>query len=255
MGEDGRRRAEEVRALRLGLDLGLTLIDTAEMYAAGGAEEVVGEAIAGRRDQVFLVSKVLPDNASRRGTVAACERSLARLGTDRLDLYLLHWPGRHRLSDTLAAFAELRAAGKALACGVSNFDLDLLQQAQALAPGGIACNQVLYNLRRRGIERRLLPHCQQSGIWLQAYSPLEQGRIALGGALAAVARRRGVTPAQVALAFACRAPGVTALAKATRPEHVRENAAAASIELAAEDWAELDRAYPAPARDVPLETL
>jgi diketogulonate reductase-like aldo/keto reductase len=256
MGESRARRADEVAALQLGIDLGMTLIDTAEMYADGGAEGVVGEAIAGRRDGLFLVSKVLPYNASRAGTIQAAERSLARLGTDRVDLYLLHWPGSHPLRDTLEAFERLVEQGKILHYGLSNFDVEELEAGERL-PGGsaIGANQVLYNLERRGVERRLLPWCRERGVAVMAYSPLQQGRMHEGGALADVASRHGVTTGQVAIAWTLRLPGVVSIPKAGRPEHVRQNAAAGAIALTPEDLAELDRDYPPPSRDVPLETL
>ncbi len=256
MGESRRSRREEVEALRLGLDLGMTLIDTAEMYADGGAEEVVAEAIAGRRDQVFLVTKVLPGNASRRGTIEACERSLRRLRTDRIDLYLLHWRGRYPLAETLEAFAELVRAGKIRYWGVSNFDTDDMAELTGL-PGGaaVATNQVLYNLSRRGIEYDLLPWCRERRIPIMAYSPIEQGRILGNPALRRVAARHGATPAQVALAWLLRQKDVMVIPKAGRPEHVRENRAALDLELTAEDLAELDRAFPPPTRKVPLEML
>jgi diketogulonate reductase-like aldo/keto reductase len=249
-------RGSEVEALRLGLELGMTLIDTAEMYADGGAEEVVGEAIQRRRDQVFLVSKVLPSNASRRGTVQACERSLRRLRTEFLDHYLLHWPGSHPLRDTLAAFVELREAGKIKSFGVSNFDQQELERALAM-PGGsdIAANQVLYNLSRRGIERNLLPWCEQRRIAVMAYSPLEQARLPDRGAIADVAARHQMTPAQVALAWTLRLPHLVSLPKASRLEHVRANAAARDLILDDEDLAALDRQFAPPTRDVPLEML
>lgn len=255
MGEDPRRRAAEVAALRLGLDLGLSLIDTAEMYADGRAEEVVAEAIAGRRDGVFLVSKVLPQNASREGTLLAAERSLRRLRTDRIDLYLLHWAGEHPLEETLAAFEVLRGAGRILHYGVSNFDLHEMEAGESL-PGGarVAVNQVLYNLERRGIERRLLPWCAARGVAVMAYSPLEQGRLSLRAALRAVAGRRGVPPEAIALAWTLRQPGVMAIPKAGDPEHVRWNAAAADLHLDPAELAEIEAAYPAPTRDLPLET-
>ncbi|MFS8640281.1 MAG: aldo/keto reductase [Symbiobacteriaceae bacterium] len=256
MGASRRSRREEVEALRLGLDLGMTLIDTAEMYADGGAEEVVAEAIAGRRDQVFLVTKVLPGNASRRGTIEACERSLRRLRTDRIDLYLLHWRGRYPLAETLEAFAELVRAGKIRYWGVSNFDTDDMAELTGL-PGGaaVATNQVLYNLSRRGIEYDLLPWCRERRIPIMAYSPIEQGRILGNPALRRVAARHGATPAQVALAWLLRQKDVMVIPKASRPEHVRENRGALDLALTAEDLAELDRAFPPPTRKVPLEML
>jgi diketogulonate reductase-like aldo/keto reductase len=255
MGERPGRRAAEVAALRLGLDLGIGLIDTAEMYGDGGAEEVVGEAIRGRRDDVFVVTKVLPGNASRAGTLRAAERSLRRLRTDRIDLYLLHWAGPHPLAGTLEAFEELRAAGKIRHHGVSNFDLAEMEEAGSL-PGGarIAANQVLYNLERRGIERRLLPWCRERGVVVMAYSPLDQGALARRPALRAVARRHGVSPERVAVAWTIRQAGLVTIPKAARPEHVRDCAAAIHLRLSAEDLAELDRAYPALDRDLPLET-
>lgn len=256
MGVSASTRRDEADALRLGLDLGMELIDTAEMYGNGGAEAVVGDAVEGRRDAVFLVSKVLPENASYEGTLRACERSLKRLRTDRLDLYLLHWAGPHPIERTLEAFLRLQREGKILRYGVSNLDVDEMEQACAAAGGdSIAANQVLYNLARRGIERRLLPWCLDRGIEVMAYSPLEQGRLRARPALEAVARRRGITPAQVALAWTLRNPGVVTIPKAGRPEHVRENAAVAGIVLTTEDLDALDRDYPAPDRDVPLETL
>jgi diketogulonate reductase-like aldo/keto reductase len=256
MGEDARRRRAEVDALKLGLDLGMTLVDTAEMYGEGGAEKVVSEAIEGRRDGVFLVSKVLPENASKAGTIRACERSLARLKTDRLDLYLLHWPGRHPVEDTLDALTRLRAQGKILHHGLSNFDTDEIEEAAALPGGsGIAADQVLYNLGRRGIERRLIPWCRARGVLVMAYSPLEQGRLGSKKALTAVAARHEVSPACVAIAWTIREEGVIAIPKATSPDHVRENARAASLALTPEDLAALDAAFPAPSRDVPLAVL
>jgi diketogulonate reductase-like aldo/keto reductase len=256
VGDDPARRSEEVRALRLGLDLGMNMVDTAEMYGDGRAEELVAEALAGRRDEVFLVSKVLPENASREGTLRACERSLRRLRTDRLDLYLLHWEGPHPLADTVAAFEQLVAEGKVLHYGVSNFDVDRMQELERL-PGGrrTAADQVLYGLPHRGVERNLLPWCQAHGVVLMAYSPLEQGRLEWTGALAEVGARHGVTPAQVALAWVLRHEHVVAVPKAAREEHVRQNAQAAELTLSAEDLADLDRAYPAPPSDVALEML
>ena len=261
MGEDAAARNDEVRALQLGVDLGITLIDTAEMYGEGGAEKVVGAAIAGRRDEITLVSKVYPHNAGRAEVQRACERSLARLGTDRIDLYLLHWRGGVPLAETLEGFEKLRAAGKIVAYGVSNFDTDDMQEA-ARAPGGdaIAANQVMYNLRRRGIEFDLLPWCRQRGIPVMAYSPLEsdrreQQRLFADPALRQVAERYSATPAQIALAWLFAQQGVTAIPKAVQPEHVRANRAALDIVLTAEDLAVLDAAFPAPSRKVSLDIL
>src|SRR5262245_46763140 len=217
MGENRRRRAEEVAALQLGCDLGMTLIDTAEMYADGGAEEIVADAIEGRRDEVFLVSKVLPQNANRYGTVRAAEKSLKRLRTDRIDLYLLHWRERRpRLEETLEGMQALRDAGKILHFGVSNFDVDDLEEFEALPDGtDDATDQVLYNLSRRQIERTVLPWCAAREIVVMGYSPVEQGRLASGGALDAVARRHGVTPACAAIAWTIRSGRVVAIPKAT----------------------------------------
>lgn len=256
MGENDASRRDEVEALRVGLDLGVTLIDTAEMYANGGAERVVAEAIDGRRDAVVLVSKVLPHNASYSGTVRACEESLKRLATDRIDLYLLHWPGDHPLEETLRAFVRLEADGKILHYGLSNFDLDEMRRSERL-PGGprVAVNQVLYNLHRRGIERRLIPWCAERRVAVMAYSPLEQGRLRPHPALRSVAERHGASPAQIALAWTMRHDNVITIPKAARREHVRDNVRAADIVLTEEDLTDLDRAFPAPARDVPLETL
>jgi len=261
MGEDPGARADEVAALRLGLDLGMTLVDTAEMYGEGGAEEVVGEALAGRRDEVFLVSKVYPHNADRAGVRAACERSLHRLQTDRLDLYLLHWRGGVPLAETLDAFARLRDEGKILDFGVSNFDLDDMQEAAALPHGkNIAANQVLYNLARRGIEWDLLPWCRQQGIPVMAYSPLEsnaadQAPLLGRPQLHTVAGRHGVTPAQVAVAWLLRQDGVVTIPKAVQPAHVRANYAALDLapRLTDEDMATLDAGFPPPKRRRPLE--
>jgi diketogulonate reductase-like aldo/keto reductase len=256
MGEDRRQRAAEVAALRLGLDLGLGLIDTAEMYGSGGAEAVVAEAVAGRRDGVFLVSKVLPQNASRQGTIAACERSLKRLATDRIDLYLLHWRGGPALGETLAGLLALQQAGKIRHWGVSNFDAGDMAELDALPGGGaVATNQVLYNLTRRGIEHELLPWCRARRIPIMAYSPVEQGRLLGHKALAAVAGRHGASPAQVALAWLLAQPGVMAIPKAVDPAHVRDNRAALDLGLSPDDLAELDRAFPAPGRPTALEML
>jgi diketogulonate reductase-like aldo/keto reductase len=256
MGERHAARAAEVRALRQGLDLGLTLIDTAEMYGEGGAEEVVGEAISGRRDTVFLVSKVYPHNASAKGTLAACERSLKRLGTDRLDLYLLHWRGSYPLAETVAAFERLQRDGKIRHWGVSNLDADEMNELAAV-PGGGACgtDQVLYNLQRRGIEWDLLPWCRERSMPVMAYSPIEQGRVRTGGVLASLARAHGCTPFQVALAWVLGRPGVLAIPKAAKPEHVDANAGALGIALSAEDLAAIDWEFPPPRRKQPLAML
>jgi diketogulonate reductase-like aldo/keto reductase len=256
MGEDSRKRKDEVAALKLGLDLGMTLIDTAEMYGNGGAEELVAEAVAGRRDQCFIVSKVMPENSTRAGTIAACERSLKRLKTDRIDLYLLHWRGRPRLEETLAGFEALLASGAIRSWGVSNFDVDDMEQLAAL-PGGAACasNQVLYNLRRRGIEAGLLPWCRAHDVPIMAYSPIEQGRLLRDRALTGVAIRHRATPAQIALAWVLRQKDMTVIPKATTLEHVRENRAALDIALTERDLAELNRAFPPPKGKRPLELL
>jgi len=246
MGEDRSRHKEEVAALRLGIELGMTLIDTAEMYAEGGAEEVVCDAIAGRRDSVFLVSKVYPHNASRLGIPQACERSLRRLGTEYIDLYLLHWRGQYPLEETVDAFERLREAGKIGRWGVSNFDLDDMRELDAPA---CATNQVLYNLEQRGIEFDLLPWSQQRRMPVMAYCPIGQGGKMLANAtLKQVAARHDVTPAQVALAWILRQDDVIAIPKAVRPEHVRLNAQAARLQLEAGDLEALDQAFHAPQR-------
>ncbi|MEI9402172.1 aldo/keto reductase [Mesorhizobium argentiipisi] len=256
MGEDRRRRADEVAALKLGLDLGITLIDTAEMYASGGAEEVVAEAIAGRRDETFLVSKVLPSNASRAGVKRACEASLKRLATDRIDLYLLHWPGSVPLSETVEAFEALKSQGKIRHWGVSNFDTDEMENLVSLPAGGdVQTNQVLYNLSRRGLEFDLGPWSRQRLIPLMAYSPVEQGALARNARLEAVAARHNATAAQIALAWVMMQDGVIAIPKAGRQEHVRQNAAALDIALTAEDLADLDRVFPPPTRKRGLEMI
>jgi diketogulonate reductase-like aldo/keto reductase len=253
MGEDAGQRRQEVAALRQGVELGLRLIDTAEMYGEGGAEEVVGEAIAGLREQVFLVSKVYPHNASRRGVAAACERSLQRLKTERIDLYLLHWRGQYPLAETVAAFERLREQGKIGRWGVSNFDLDDLHELAELGVAGCATNQVLYNPQARGIEYDLLPWQQERRMPLMAYCPLGQGgQLLRQPALRQVAEARGVTPAQVALAWALRQPGLIAIPKAVDAAHLRLNAEAAALQLSAADLALIDAAYPAPTRKQPL---
>jgi diketogulonate reductase-like aldo/keto reductase len=256
MGESGRLRKEEVAALKLGLDLGLTLLDTAEMYGNGNAEEIVAEAVEGRRDECFIVSKVLPENSTRAGTIAACERSLKRLKTDRIDLYLLHWRGSPPLAETLEAFLTLQKSGAIRYWGVSNFDVDDMEELSAL-PGGEGCasNQVLYNLRRRGIEVGLLPWCRERSVPIMAYSPIEQGRLLRDRVLTGVAIRHRATPAQIALAWVLRQEDMMVIPKATTLEHVRENRAALDIALTERDLAELDRAFPPPKGPRPLELL
>jgi diketogulonate reductase-like aldo/keto reductase len=256
MAEDPQRRPLEIAALRLGLDLGMSLIDTAEMYADGAAEELVGEAISGRRDEVFLVSKVLPQNATRRGTIVACEQSLKRLNTDRLDLYLLHWRGGVPLEQTLDAFRVLQRTGLIRYWGVSNFDLHDMQELTAL-PGGsdVTTDQVLYNLTRRGIEYDLLPWCRERGLPIMAYSPIEQGRLAHHTVLEAVGAGHAATPAQVALAWLVRQPGIIAIPKASHPDRVVENRAALELHLTEADLAWLEMAFPPPDGPQPLEIL
>ncbi len=239
--------AASVRALRRGLDLGMTHVDTAESYGRGRVEEIVGEAIAGRRDEVFLVSKVLPGNASRRGVVAACERSLKRLRTDYLDCYLLHWPSSHPLAETIAAFEQLVDDGKIRAWGVSNFDEEDLEEAVRLAgPGRVACNQVYYALDQRHVEHYLLPGCEQHGIALVAYSPFSQGGFRSQPVLEEIARARRATPRQVVLRFLVRHPTVFTIPKASRIPHVEENAAGAGVGLEEEDITRIDQAFPPP---------
>ncbi|MBO9536789.1 aldo/keto reductase [Herbaspirillum sp.] len=256
MGESAAHAAAEVKALQAGMELGMTLIDTAEMYADGGAEKIVGKAIAGRRDEVYLVSKVLPHNATKRGTVAACEASLKRLGTDRIDLYLLHWRGSHPLSATVEGMQALVAQGKIGGWGVSNLDSDDIDELLEEDNGNqYLANQVLYNLSRRGIEYDLLPESLERGVPIMAYSPIEQGRILKNAALAAVAQRHGATPAQVALAWVLRRPGVIAIPKASSQEHVRQNRACLDLALSDADLKELDAAFPPPRRKQPLAML
>ena len=243
-------RKAAVAALRRGLDLGLTHIDTAEMYGDGRAEEIVGEAISGRRDEVFLVSKVLPHNASRAGTRAACERSLKRLGTDRLDCYLLHWRGSYPLEETFAAFEALREEGKIRSWGVSNFDTgDLDETLNLVGPGRIACNQVLYHLRERAIEHAVIPWCEKHGVAVTAYSPFGQDDFPEAGStqgrvLAQIAAKHGASPRQVALAFLTRRPQVFAIPKAARAAHAEDNAGALSLRLDEADIAGIDAAFP-----------
>lgn len=251
MESDDHRRA--VAALRAGLDLGMTHIDTAELYGSGRVEQLVAEVIAGRRDEIYLVSKVMPNNATRAGTIRACEQSLSRLRTDHLDCYLLHWPGNHPLEGTIEAFEELRAAGKIRAWGVSNFDVEELSHALSIAgPGKIACNQVLYHLKQRDIEHEVLPWCKANDVAVVGYTPF--GRTAFpppgasGKVLEEIARRRGATTRQVALAFLTRDPILFGIPKASSTDHVRENAGAKVVALDDADIAQLDKAFPLPRR-------
>jgi diketogulonate reductase-like aldo/keto reductase len=256
MAEDVRRRDDEIAALRLGLDVGMTMIDTAEMYADGAAETLVGEAIIGRRDEVFLIDKVLPTNATLTGTIAACERSLRRLQTDRIDLYLLHWRGPVPLEETITAFTTLVSEGRIRHWGVSNFDLSDLVELTGL-PGGTAVemDQVLYNLTHRGIEFDLLPRCREAGLPVMAYSPFERGRMLGHPLLRGVAARRDATPAQVALAWVLQHDGVTAIPQASTPDHAQDVRRALDLRLTADDLAALDRAFPPPGGPQPLDLL
>jgi diketogulonate reductase-like aldo/keto reductase len=255
------RRSDAVGTLRAGLDLGMNHIDTAELYGGGAAEELVGEAIAGRRDEVFLVSKVRPENATRAGTVAACERSLGRLRTDRLDCYLLHWRGPHPLQETIAGLDDLQRAGKIRAWGVSNFDVEDLEEALAIAgPGRIACNQVLYHLRERAVEHAVLPWCERHGVAVVGYSPFGHDRFpgpdsAGGRVLQQVAAAHGATPRQVALRFLVRRPSLLTIPKASRPEHATESAAAGDLRLDERELAAIDAAFPTGAPPAELPAL
>jgi diketogulonate reductase-like aldo/keto reductase len=255
MGEGAGHRAAEIAAIQAGIDHGMTLIDTAEMYADGEAERVVGEAIRSSRERVFLVSKAYPQNASHARLPLACEASLKRLGTDRLDLYLLHWRGRVPLAETVEAMTRLVEAGKILRWGVSNLDTDDMEEL--VEAGGAACatDQILYNLVRRGPEIDLIPWLDRRSIPVMAYSPVERGRLIGAPPLAAVADKHGVSPTQVALAWAIRTPGVIAIPKASSVAHVVENAQAGDLLLDAEDLAALDRAFPRPKVRPPLEMI
>lgn len=254
MGERKAERASEVAAIKLALDLGIRLVDTAEMYGEGGAEEMLSEALAGRRDEIFLVSKVYPHNASRKGVLAACERSLKRLKTDRLDLYLLHWPGSVPIEETIGAFETLVKDGKIRQWGVSNFDAGGTASV-VRAPDGNNCasNQVLYHLGSRGIEWKLLDECRKANVMVMAYSPLGQGPLLRKPALRAIADKHGVAPAAIALAWVLRHPGVITIPKAVKPEHVKANMKALDVELDAEDFKALDAAFPPPRRAEPLD--
>jgi diketogulonate reductase-like aldo/keto reductase len=258
MAERARKRADEIVALQMAVDLGMTVIDTAEMYAGGAAEELVAEALGGRRGDIFLVSKVLPQHATKRGTVSSCEASLRRLQTDHLDLYLLHWRGTVPLDETLEAFNNLKRQGKIRYWGVSNFDVDDMEELVSLTANGdsvIASNQVLYNLTHRGIEYALLPWCRARGIPIVAYSPLGQGQLGRDATVRAIARRLDATAAQVALAWVLRQEGVAAIPKAASFEHVRENRGSLEVALAAEDLEALDQAFPPPSHKKRLEVI
>jgi diketogulonate reductase-like aldo/keto reductase len=259
--EEG-HRPSAVAALRRGIDVGMTHIDTAEMYGAGAAEELVGEAIAGRRNEVFLVSKVLPQNASRSGTRLACEASLTRLDTDRLDCYLLHWRGSYPLEETIAGFDDLQRAGKILSWGVSNFDVPDLEDALMIGgdEGRLACNQVLYHLQQRGIEHAVLPWCETHGVAVTGYSPFGHGRFPDartegGRVLARIAEAYDATPRQVALAFLTRRPLLFTIPKASTPQHAEENAGAGDLELSADEIALIDAAFPRGPRPRALPVL
>jgi diketogulonate reductase-like aldo/keto reductase len=251
-----------IAALRRGLDLGMTHIDCAELYGSGAAEELVGQAIAGRRDEVFLVSKVLPNHASRSGVIAACEASLARLRTDRLDCYLLHWPGAYPLQETLAGFAELQRQGRILSWGVSNFDVSDLEEVRSIAgEGHPSCNQVLYHLKQRAIENAVLPWCERHGVAVVGYSPfghkgdLPSHRTARGRVLAEIAAAHGATLRQVALAFLVRRPPLFTIPKASSPDHTAENAAAGQLRLSEDEIARIDQAFPLDRHDRALPVL
>jgi diketogulonate reductase-like aldo/keto reductase len=247
MGEERRRATDEEAALKLGIELGMTLIDTAEMYGNGTAEEIVARAAGGVRDRLFIVSKVLPYNASQKGVIEACERSLKRLKTDHIDLYLLHWRGSVPFAETLAGFARLKRDGKIRHHGVSNFNTDDMREWVAIADGEtVASNQILYNLGRRGPQYELIPWCRERGITIMAYTPLDQGRILANKTLGEVAARHGASAAQVALAWLLRQDGMIVIPKATSQEHVRDNRGAVDLALDAGDLAALDRAFPPP---------
>lgn len=255
MGESRAKAAAELAALAAGLDAGVAAIDTAEVYGEGGAEEIVGQVLAGRREKIFVVSKVYPHNASRDGVVQACARSLKRLKTDRIDLYLLHWRGNHPLAETVAGFEALRKAGYIRHWGVSNFDVADMDDLIDAGGGACAANQVLYNLGRRSLETGLLAWCRKRRIPIMAYSPLEQGRLPKSPALANIAAAKNATPAQIMLAWAARHPDVMVIPKATNLAHLRENVAAMDIALADADVAALDAAFPAPKKPTALDML
>jgi diketogulonate reductase-like aldo/keto reductase len=256
MGEKPENKATEIDAIRFALDLHMSVIDTAEMYGNGASEELVGKAITGRRSKAFVVSKILPQHATREGTIAACERSLRRLATDRIDLYLLHWRGQVPLQETLEAFDDLVRTGKIRYWGVSNFDVSEMEQLAGLSNGGaVTTDQVLYNLMRRGIEYDLLPWCDKRNIPVMAYSPFEQGRLLDRPVLKHIADEYVATPAQIALAWVLRRDRIIAVPKAASPGHVKANRIALDIPLSNDDFAELDRAFPPPTEKRPLEVI
>lgn len=256
MGEKPSEASREVESLRRGLELGMTLIDTAEMYAEGGAERIVAQAIEGRRESVYLVSKVYPWNASRRGTIDACRRSLDRLQTDSIDLYLLHWRGEHPLADTVEAFEQLRAEGLIGAWGVSNFDVSDMEELLQVPSGkNVAVNQILYNLNRRGPEFDLLPWCRERDIPIMAYSPVDQGALIANADLIHLAKAYQATAAQIALAFLIRQGDIIAIPKTSRVHRVEENRAAIDLAITDQDWQTLDRLFPPPKTKVPLEMI
>jgi diketogulonate reductase-like aldo/keto reductase len=256
MGESASARTAEVSALCTGIDLGLTVIDTAEMYADGGAEEVTAEAIAGQRDKVYLVSKVLPSNASRTGVISACEGSLRRLKTDHLDLYLLHWRGSYKLAETVEAFEKLKAAGKILDWGVSNFDMDDMEELLQITSGkACAANQVLYHAGSRGIEHDLLPFCNARNIFVMAYCPLGQGSLIGHAVFEQLARKHNVSPSAIILSWCISKPGVLAIPKSARSDRVAEFAKAFEISLDAEDLMLIDKTFPPPKRKLPLDII
>jgi len=256
MAESSGRRAREIEALRLGVEIGMTLIDTAEMYGDGASEELIAEALGAERDRLFLVSKVYPHNASRKGVAEACERSLRRLGTDRLDLYLLHWRGTVPLEETVAGFEELRRSGKIRHWGVSNFDLEDMEELFEIENGAnCATNQVLYNVTRRGPEYDLIPWMAEHRMPLMAYSPIEQGRLPKSGILQTIGRNHGASVFQIALAWLLQKPGIIAIPKASSPAHVRDNQRALGIQLSADELRAIDAEFPPPKRKRPLEMI
>jgi diketogulonate reductase-like aldo/keto reductase len=256
MAEESGRRPQEIEALRLGVQLGMTLVDTAEMYGEGASEKLIAEALGSERERLFLVSKVYPHNASRKGVVEACDRSLKRLGTDRLDLYLLHWRGGVSLEETVAGFEELRRSGKVRHWGVSNFDTEDMEELFTVEDGrNCTTNQVLYNVTRRGPEYDLIPWMMERRIPLMAYSPIEQGRLPKSGILQSIGRNHGATPYQIALAWLLQKPGIIAIPKASSSAHVRDNHRALDIRLSPDELSAIDAEFPPPKRKRPLEMI